>query len=84
MTNLIRLNCTKKKKTNKLKIVRKNLDLKLLQNSKTKIVTTLKSLNWDKAQVKFKKKIKLLQNLTTQIVIKLNNSNSDKPKKFKF
>ena len=33
MTNLIRLNC--KKKSNKLKIVRKNLNLKLLQNSKT-------------------------------------------------
>ena len=64
-----------RKKSSKLKIVRRNLNLKLLQNSKTWIVTTIKSLNWDKVLVKFKKK--------TQTVTKFNNLNCDKAQQLK-
>ena len=55
--------------------MRENLNLKLLQNSKSGIVTTLKSLNWDKVQPKLKEK--------SQTVTKFNNSNCDKAQQLK-
>ena len=53
------------------------LSFKLLQNSKTQIVTKL-NLNWDQTQ-----KHKLRQDSRTQIVTKHKNSKCDKTQKFK-
>ena len=56
-------------------------ELKLLQNSKTKIVTNFKKSNFnEKSKGDKTQKLKLSQNFKTQIVTKLKNSNCDKTK----